>query len=158
MLYFFKCHYNATTENDRLVLDLISLGIVCEDGREFYAEREGFDWATASEGLTAPRLRQDGEPLAEIKRQLRRFMNEDPRVELWALDGTLEAFTLLTMLVDPSRPSHWPRHYRDVMDLASAEGLTRLELPRQPIQPHDALEDAEWCRHVHDFIVGRPAR
>ncbi len=61
-------------------LDLISIGLVAEDGREFYAESSEVDWTKASRWVlehVRPKLTGRGMPREEIGYAIRRFTDGD---------------------------------------------------------------------------------
>src|ERR1700730_5819794 len=61
-------------------IDLISAGLVAEDGREFYAESSEVDWSKASVWTletVRPQLDGSGMPLEEIGYAVRRFIDDD---------------------------------------------------------------------------------
>ena len=68
-------------------LDLISIGIVAEDGRELYGERSAVDWSKASQWVldnVQPHLSLKY-PWAddELRGELRRFVGDDPSPDRW---------------------------------------------------------------------------
>src|SRR5271167_2988029 len=70
----------------RYVLDLISVGLVAEDGREFYAESSEVDWTKASEWTlqnVRPQLDGPGMPRNDIGYAVRRFVDEDEHPVFW---------------------------------------------------------------------------
>ena len=59
-------------------IDLISIGLVAEDGREFYAESREVDWSKASRWTlrtVRPQLDADGMSLENIGYAIRRFID-----------------------------------------------------------------------------------
>jgi hypothetical protein len=161
MRYFFNCKFEPKTVDGRFVIDLISIGIVRENGRRFYAEREGFDWSTADPWLVVnvkPHLTGDTEPLSSIRDRVLSFINS-ANPEFWAYVGAYNWLCLMEIVGGiPKRPTHWPNRYREIMDLVDAYGLSKSDLPEQIGPAHNALNDAEWGRQAHHFIVGSPAR
>lgn len=148
-------------------LELLSIGVVSEDGREFYAENEEADVACANPWvcehvlahLNAPgvlRLRPNG-----IARHLRAFLNpqqEDP-VELWGYYSAYDHVILCWLfgaMVD--LPPGMPMLTLDVKQWAI--DLGDPQLPKQGADEHDALADARWTRGAYLFLrdyAGRPS-
>lgn len=159
-------------------LQLISIGIVAEDGREFYAEtRLGVDYYAGNcnewvQENVLPHLQlQQSErrgylfqtPPAvgpqliighpdEIGDAIVMFVvgDEDPRFYAWYADYDWVVFCQLfgTMM---DLPHGFPMYCRDVKQLADLLGFG--ELPSLPDQTeHHALDDARDCRVKWDFI------
>jgi 3' exoribonuclease, RNase T-like len=67
-------------------IDLISIGLVAEDGREFYAESSEVDWTKASHWTlepVRPQLDSNGMPREDIGYAIRRFIDEDKHPMFW---------------------------------------------------------------------------
>jgi len=67
-------------------IDLISVGLVAEDGREFYAESSEVDWAKASLWTlqtVRPQLNGSGMSREEIGYAVRRFVDQDAHPIFW---------------------------------------------------------------------------
>ena len=67
-------------------IDLISIGLVAEDGREFYAESSEVDWAKASQWTlqtVRPQLDGRGMPREDIGYAVRRFLDADKQPVFW---------------------------------------------------------------------------
>src|SRR6185369_8958701 len=67
-------------------IDLISVGLVAEDGREFYAESNEVDWSKASLWTlqhVRPQLEGDGMTLEAMGYAVRRFTDHDEHPVFW---------------------------------------------------------------------------
>jgi len=67
-------------------IDLISVGLVAEDDREFYAESSEVDWTKASEWTlhtVRPQLNGSGMVREEIGYAVRRFVDADAHPVFW---------------------------------------------------------------------------
>ena len=67
-------------------IDLVSIGLVAEDGREFYAESSELDWSKASPWMlenVRPQLEGKGMSLEEISYALRVFTDHDEHPVFW---------------------------------------------------------------------------
>lgn len=143
-------------ENGRTI-DLISIGIVSEDGREYYAETsfapqiaESTEWLkkNVSPYLSAnERYSRD-----RIAADLIEFMSEKP--EIWAYYADYDWVALCQLhgrMID--LPKSWPMYCRDLKQWCDALG--NPQLPEQHSQEHHALADARWCREAWLWLQGK---
>ncbi len=136
-------------------IDLISLGMVAEDGRELYAESSEVDWSRASHWtLNTVRPQLDGKaiPREEIGYAVRRFTDHDEHPVFWGYFPAYDwiAFTWLfgTMTELPFR---FPQLCLDIKQWALELGDP--ELPHQTGDRHHALADARWTREAWTFLA-----
>lgn len=142
-------------ENGRTI-DLISIGIVSEDGREYYAESDVADvFGKQTDWLrdnVLPHLKGDcGKSRGEMGREIVEFMGEKP--EIWAYYADYDWVVLCQIygrMID--LPKGWPMFCRDVKQLADSLGNPKL--PEQKTAEHDALADAKWTRDAWHFLMG----
>jgi hypothetical protein len=137
-------------------LDLISLGLVAEDGREFYAESNEVDWSRASRwtlDTVRPQLGAHPMPLEEIGYGVQRFTEHDHDPVFWGYFPAYDwvAFTWLFGGLN-DLPFHFPQLCLDIEQWAMALGGP--ELPRQEGQKHHALADARWTRTAWEHLKG----
>jgi hypothetical protein len=133
----------------------ISLALAAEDGRELYLEFE-FDEARANvhdfvRENVLPHLREDRRRSREEARLLiLAFVGDDPEPHFWgwyaSYDWVLLCQVFGTMM---ELPPHFPYFIRDLMQVCEEQGVPRSELPRDPVNVHDALADARWIREAH---------
>lgn len=167
--YFYDCEFIE----DGRTIDLISIGIVCEDGREFYAESNEFNLtalrknAWLMENVT-PTLESVGVhpqhkhtiwqdtdkalPKENIKEELLKFVHGTWPM-FWAWYGAYDHVALCQLfgkMID--LPSHFPMFTRDIRQHWEYKG--RPVLPEQPTGKHNALEDARWNKVRFDFLEG----
>jgi hypothetical protein len=165
-------------------IDLISIGIVAEDGREFYAENWSFDWPLlerlAADGGTAaetpawlienvkPHLRGPGARqqmvVSQMREEIRRFVSvtdgqetfNDPDAEFW---GWYSSYDWVVFCWIFGRmidlPKGFPMYCRDLKQLVNETGTARDELPKQDGTEHDALADARWNKQVFEHMWAR---
>lgn len=160
---------------DGKTIELISIGIVAEDGREFYAENLDFDLSSASEWLkenVLPHLwrlnennRTQGNAwsrdggigglmrLQEIASEVRRFCSRDThgKPEFWGYYADYDWVVfcqLFGRMID--LPEGWPMYCRDLKQLSDAKGIDRL--PQPTGTEHHALADARWNRDSWKFL------
>src|SRR5277367_2478406 len=87
-------------------IDLISVGLVAEDGREFYAESSEVDWTKASEWTlhtVRPQLNGSGMVREEIGYAVRRFVDADAHPVFW---GYFPAYDWVSFLARRARLHH----------------------------------------------------
>lgn len=140
---------------DGRTIDLISIAVVAEDGRQFYAESAECNLSRACPWIIAnvfPHLNGAKTPRAEIAIQLIAFMGEKPAIWAYYADYDWVALCqLFGRMVD--LPKGWPMYCRDVKQLADSLGNPKI--PKQDTVEHNALSDALWCKQAHDFLVLR---
>ncbi|RDI65291.1 polyadenylate-specific 3'-exoribonuclease AS [Nocardia pseudobrasiliensis] len=144
--YFYDCEFIE----DGVVIDLVSIGVVCEDGREYYAVSTEFDPEKAGPWVrrnVLPKLPSPASPLWRSREQIRedlyRFFLPRPSVEpeLWAWVGAYDHVALCQLwgsMVD--LPTSMPRYTNELRQYWEMSG--RPTLPPVPADAHDALADA----------------
>lgn len=163
-----KYWYDTEFIEDGKTIDLISIGITAEDGREYYAISTEFDESKANDWVKEnvlihlpprdPQFSFEGEnpwrDRATIKSDLLTFCDIRlyGKFELWAYYGAYDhvAFCQLfgTMM---QLPGQWPMYTRDLKQWADYLGNPRL--PEQDKKDeHHALADARWCRQAWEFL------
>lgn len=130
-------------------IDLLSIGLVAEDGREFYAVSDECDRRKANPWVVAnvfPKLGTG--PIITRKRiaaGVREFIGDD-KPEFWGYyaDYDWVAFCwLFGAMVD--LPHGWPMYCNDIKQLMVSQGVASSALPPiDPTQDHNALYDAKW--------------
>lgn len=154
MKYFYDCEF----VDDGSTIDLISIGIVCEDGREYYAQSAEF----LEHGKPTPWIRKNVIPhldnrwteCATIRDEVLSFM--DPaqygKPELWGYYSAYDhvAFChLFGTMID--LPKGFPMYTRDIKQLCDSLGDPRL--PEQGKGEHNALADARWNKNAWEFLM-----
>jgi len=148
--YFYDCEF---IEDGRIV-DLVSIGVVDEQGREFYAVSTEFDPARAVPWVrrnVLDRLPSTGSPVwqsrLDIRDGLYEFLVEPLRkgeaddLELWAWYAAYDHVALAQLWGPmPSLPREIPRFTKDLRQLWDDRG--RPPLPAAAADRHDALVDA----------------
>lgn len=154
----------------------ISIGIVCEDGREFYgineAARAHFHradaWvyenviaklpAMAVRGTTSQRPWMFPDEMAKgiMEFICARPFNTEP--EFWAYFASYDWVCLFTLLgrklID--HPKDWPMYCLDLRQTMHERGTTKDMLPPKPPGAHNALEDARWLRDACYVTLALP--
>lgn len=178
MKYFFDTEFIESSK--RKTIDLISIGIVAEDGREYYAISTEFDASLASEWVVENVLSKlpprpgfstliqypakvpvEGvtgigawKSRAKIKQELLDFIIPDKNgIEFWAgwADYDWVVFCwLFGNMID--LPKGYPFYCNDVIQWKNQLGLKRESLPEKPKDAHNALADARWVKEAYDVL------
>ena len=151
MRYFYDTEF---IENGRTI-DLISIGVVAEDGREFYAVSNEFDASAAGPWVkrnVLPLLPPRPNPVWMGRAQMRdrRYDFLVPRgatrkdwPELWAWLGAYDHVAIAQLWGDMTKlPREMPHFTRELRQLWEMAGRPRL--PEAPSKAHDALVDARF--------------
>jgi hypothetical protein len=161
---------------DGKTIDLISIGIVAEDGREFYKLNSNCDFSKASEWVKEnvfPHIPLEFNEMAGrwvydwtkvdngkegfccsrvlLASQIRKFIGDDPTPEFWGYyaDYDWVVFCQLfgTMM---DLPKGFPMYCCDIKQLNDSMG--NRELPKQEGTEHHALADARWNQKAWQFL------
>lgn len=150
---------------DGRTIDLISIGIVAQDGRELYLCNDQARLDRASPWVrkhVLPHLPTYGHPQwmnpAGIREAVDRFTVEGvgTPVEFWGYYADYDWVALAQLFgTMMDLPKHFPMFCMDLKQLAVMKGD-----PKLPTQNsgglHHALEDAHWNKRVYDFLVKLP--
>jgi hypothetical protein len=146
-----RTKYFLDTEflEDGKTIELVSIGVVAEDGREYYAVSTEFDPQAAIAWVRDHVLSQLPPPsdpawksIRQIREELLAFVTEDgDHPETWAWYGDYDHVVICQMWGRmPELPRALPRFTRDLRQ--EWERLGKPELPEQAQGRHHALEDA----------------
>ncbi len=145
MRFFYDCEFIE----DGRTIELVSIGMVAEDGREYYAVSTEFDPATANSWVRArvlPQLPGPSSPAwrsrSAIRRDLLALTTADGSpVELWAWMAAYDHVCLAQLWGDMrALPRALPRFSHDLRQRWEDAGSPPL--PPAPSDQHDALADA----------------
>ena len=136
-------------------IDLISIGVVAENGREFYAESNETDWSKASLWTlenVRPQLNGKGMSREDISYALRNFTDGDEHPVFWGYFPAYDwvAFVWLFGGLE-ELPFHFPQLCLDIKQWAIELGDP--ELPHQKESRHHALADARWTKEAWAFLA-----
>ena len=148
--YFYDCEF----VEDGRVVDLVSIGVVDEHGREFYAISTEFDPSRALPWVrrnVLDRLPSPGDPAwrsrERIRDELHAFLvaplaeRPDEDLELWAWYAAYDHVALAQLWGPmPALPAEIPRFTKDLRQRWDDVGRPRL--PEAADRRHDALVDA----------------
>lgn len=176
-----RYYYDTEFHEDGKTIDFISIGIVAEDGREFYAISSEFDTRRVAQndwlmnnvmssidyaqfitydGHGFPAVRDiyvtDRAAMTkeEIAREIMGFVGWDHSPEFWAWYSAYDHVCLAQLfgkMID--LPKMIPMFTNDIRTLVQLAGLQPSDLPRQPEGLHNALADARWNKVRYDYLM-----
>jgi hypothetical protein len=171
MKYFYDCEFLE----DGKTIDLISIGMVCEDGREFYAVSNQFDtnrvmkdvWLMANVMSSIDHVvigvdeyetpisllvtDVNAFPRSVIRDKLVEFIGNDPFPQFWAWYGAYDHVAyaqLFGKMID--LPKNFPMFTCDIKQKAVEMGSPTM--PRQSEGLHNALDDARQNMVRYEFL------
>lgn len=140
-------------------IDLISIGLIGEDGETYYAENLDFDWDDVPEdhwlqANVRPFL-EDGTVLKSLDAMaddLKEFCGDNPT--FWAYYGAYDWVALCSIYGSMlGVPVNWPHRVRDIAQLAEHSNVNPFRVIPQFDQKHHALNDAIWNKTCFDWIM-----
>lgn len=157
MKYFFDTEF---IENGRAhPIEIISIGIVAEDGRELYLERDDVPWELADQWVldnVKPHLHSD-QPMSiqAMRLSILNFIADGlERPEFWAFFADYDWVVLCGLFGKMIHlPSGWPMYCRDLKQEADRIGAPRKGQPKQSGIEHHALADARWNRDMYHWLT-----
>lgn len=149
-----KIWFDTEFIEDGKTIDLLSIGLVREDGATYYAELADADKSKASDWVAEnvlPHLTGITKARHIVAEQVREFVGPNP--EFWAYYCSYDWVALCQLYGTMMElPDGWPMFCRDVQQLRSEMGVD--DLPKQFTAEHNALSDALWTRQAHEFLTG----
>lgn len=140
---------------DGRTIDLISIGMIREDGMGYYAESGECDLVRADDWVQEnvfPSLCGEHKTRAQIASDIVTFAGKNP--EFWAYYADYDWVVLCQLfgrMID--LPKGWPMFCRDVQQLRVERG--NPELPPQPLNQHHALSDAMWTKQAWEALTSK---
>lgn len=156
MKYFYDTEFieNGST------IDLVSIGIICEDGRAYYAISKEFDATQADDWVkenVLSKLETDAylyKSRKEIRDDIAVFIRPDTssKPQLWGYYADYDHVVLSQLFGRMiNLPDHFPMYTRDIKQLC--DELGNPTLPEQKEGEHNALADAVWNSIAYEFLV-----
>jgi 3' exoribonuclease, RNase T-like len=137
-------------------IDLISIGLVAEDGREFYAESDEVDWSKANlwtRENVLPQLDGNGRKRVDIGYAIREFTHGDEHPVFWGYFPAYDWVGFCWLFGSMGElPFHYPQLCLDIKQWAFRLGDP--ELPHPTDGRHHALIDARWTKTAWEFLAG----
>lgn len=149
-----RIYFDTEFIEDGKTIDLLSIGLIREDGAELYLENNEADPSRASEWVrnnVIPSL-GDGNARttrADMAEEIRAFVGESP--EFWAYFADYDWVVLCQLygtMMD--LPAGWPMYCRDLKQELD-RGRMAIE---QDDSRHNALSDAAWVRDACRAALG----
>jgi len=162
-------------------LYLMSIGIVAEDGREFYGQlltaplHLANDWVKENViphlegGIIAKEVQDDVIPhyfytgtgeetkniyenSGELGQAIIKFIGDDSKPEIWGYYADYDWVVFCQLFGRMiDLPKGFPMYCRDIKQLC--DDLGNLKLPEQDSTEHHALEDARWNKRAYEFLM-----
>lgn len=172
-----KYFYDTEFIEDGKTIDLISIGVICDDGREFYLQNMNCQFDDASEWVQAnvfPSLTDFDIPSLSavwghdtsvwmphdrISAALLDFIaagnnGKDDKLELWGYYADYDHVALCQLFgTMMDLPKGFPMYTRDLKQWCDQLGNPKL--PKQGKGEHHALADARWNKRVYDFLESK---
>jgi hypothetical protein len=171
-----KYFYDTEFIEDGKTIDLISIGVVAEDGREYYAINKDFnplkanDWVRANVLAYLPLQGADlsvypikteshiidlaWKKRGEIRSDLMDFCDsqEYGQPEFWGYYADYDHVVLCQLFgTMMDLPKGWPTLTLDIKQWCDALGNPAL--PKQEGMAHHALADARWHKQMWEFLA-----
>lgn len=150
-----KIWFDTEFIEDGKTIDLISIGMVREDGATLYIENSECDLSRASDWVKANVLPHLTGPSAAVPRFriaqcVKEFAGSQP--EFWAYYADYDWVVLCQLFgTMMDLPKGWPMFCLDVQQLASE--VISAKLPPQPEDEHNALSDAIWAKAAYEALA-----
>jgi len=152
-----KYFYDTEFIEDGKTIDLVSIGIIAEDGRTYYAISKEFDANKADDWVrknVLSKLEVNSsvywKSREQIKEDIIAFIGEE-KPELWAYYADYDHVVLCQLfgrMID--LPKNFPFYTRDIKQLCDSIGNPKL--PEQENE-HNALDDAKWNMQAYEFLI-----
>jgi len=141
---------------DGRTIDLISIGIVADDERRYYAISNEFDPNKARQWvkdhvLSQLLAREHRKSRAQIAEEILEFVGLGTKPEFWAYYAAYDWVCLCQLYGSMMQlPETWPRYCRDLKQWC--EMLGDPKLPKQESVEHHALNDALWTKTAWGWL------
>lgn len=172
---------------DGRTIEPISVGMVRDDGAEYYAVNRGMPvkrivkhrWLVENVVPGLPRIHgdrrnyvnqrrnpfaidwdhRDVKPIDQIAGEVREFLQATPDLELWGWYSAYDHVRLAWLFGPMSDlPSGIPMWTNDLRQEAQRLGLTDEDMPKQEAGHHNALADARHNRVIGEFLLRKEGR
>lgn len=152
-----KYWFDTEFIDDGKTIDLISIGIVSEDHRTYYAETTEYNISKASEWVKQNVGPQLGYVIPKSRRliaaEIITFIGKE-QPEFWAYYASYDWVALCQLYGTMMEvPPHFPMYCRDLQQMVQHLGYPLL--PIQDTPEHHALNDAIWCKQAWTAIYNR---
>jgi hypothetical protein len=170
-----KIYHDWEFLEDGYSLSHISVGMVADNGDEYYAINADMPWQRVCDHdwlreNVVPHLplagHRNGVPILDrlhpavktqrqIRSEVRGFILSFPRPQLWGWYSDFDQVTLAWLFGSMVElPPGVPMRTNDVQQEADRLEVPDDRLPKQEHGVHDALADARHVRRVHEYLLG----
>lgn len=138
-------------------IQFISIGIVSEEGNEYYAVSNEFDETSASEWVVENVITkldippEKRKPNKQIAKEIIKFIGDDPKPIFITNYGSYDWVVfcqLFGKMID--LPDNFPMWTYDIQQLK--HDLKVIDLPKQEKGEHNALEDARYNKIAYEYL------
>jgi hypothetical protein len=158
-----RCFLDTEFMEDGATIELLSLGVVDDVGREYYGvnreadHRKANAWVRAHVLPLLPTAPDDPawRTRAQLRDDLAEFLDEGSRAEVWAYYGSYDHVVVCQLfgrMVD--LPPHVPMYFMDLKQLSVLLGSPPH--PPQAEAAHHALHDARWNKQLFEHLRRAP--
>ncbi len=139
-------------------IDIISLGVIAEDGREFYVESSEVNWDRASQWVldnVKPYLQGVGLTRSSMGQKLIEFVAED-EPEFWAYYADYDWVAVCSLFgTMMGLPKNFPMFCLDLKQSLYTVGNPKLpsQDPDLDGPEHHALSDARWTKRSWEWLM-----
>jgi 3' exoribonuclease, RNase T-like len=149
---------------DGKTIDLISIGVVADDGRELYAVSREAELHKVSPWVrenVLPSLPTYGDPAwmtrEEIKRRLTEFVSDNEKPVFYGYYADYDWICICQLFGTMMQlPWFFPKFCMDLKQLSVSVGSPQH--PPEPVVAHNALVDARWNRDLFKFLIDHQTR
>lgn len=146
-----KIFFDTEFIEDGKTIDLISIGMIRDDGEEYYAISSEFDETKANDWVkenVLSKLEKDikRKTRKQIAKEIIEFVGEEP--EIWAYYSSYDWVVLCQLygkMID--LPKGWPMFCMDLKQLLMMNGNPKIK--KQGEGEHNALSDAKWVYQTY---------
>lgn len=181
-LFTMKYFLDTEFHEDGKTIDLISIGIVAEDGREFYAVNAEADYDRIWTEPGAAWVRENVMPQIDRSIAMSRAWIAQNVVNFVSSRLVIERGTLSVSPIEPIEfwgyyadydwvafcqlfgrmidlPKHFPKYCRDIKQLLDSFADPCGNLPKLPPceNEHHALADARWNKKAYEYLTALPS-
>lgn len=152
MIYFLDTEFIERPST----IELVSIGMVAEDGRELYLENAEADLTHADDWIKINVLAhlQGGScrvSRLEMRRKILEFVDADMKPEWYGYYSDYDWVVfcwIFGRMID--LPKHFPKYCRDFKQTMDTFGIKKSDLPKQEGTEHHALADARWLAEAFE--------
>jgi hypothetical protein len=149
-----KIFFDTEFMEDGTLIELLSIGMIREDGETLYLEYLDADLTHANDFVVQnvlPHMKGPKFSLETIRRIVTTFCGDAP--EFWA-DYCSYDWIVLCQLFGTMMdlPLGWPTYCNDIQTYKLIEGIEKF--PKLEIVEHHALEDAKEVKFRYEYMKG----